>query len=378
MNYGEYHHSLNRFDRENFEKIIRDSRRFPEVLWERGGRKNIRSLVFIESSFSSGFDKNKYEYREEEYITKSKIRAVQSRNEFPNLLLLEEILFRFYGDFALTLNSAMRKTYIQKTLYISDKAKEYAANCSDKYIDSIEVYSYEDISPLSGLFIPKTLKTRGGLPAIVLTNYINQSITRHGSEHIDADYFYRIARAKKNVYLTSEEASKLPLDTKNTVKLGNVVMDKAITSVGNDLQSVLFRYSHKGQSATLMYFEKTIKNEEEILYVIKNNKKLNYMDIAGFKKERTEINNKGRFERNSNNELLKGHDIISSGELIISSHTPFRVVGIQKMDRTMNRRLVFLEPMKLGEIKQTDIVQNNFNGRPFSRTGRFNLEEFIA
>ena len=34
MNYGEYHHSVNRFDRDNFEKIIRDSRRFPEVLWE--------------------------------------------------------------------------------------------------------------------------------------------------------------------------------------------------------------------------------------------------------------------------------------------------------------------------------------------------------
>ena len=78
------------------------------------------------------------------------------------------------------------------------------------------------------------------------------------------------------------------------------------------------------------------------------------------------------------NELLKGQDEFSSGELIISSHTPFRVVGIQKMDRTMSRRLVFLEPMKLGEIKQTDIVQNNFNGRPFSSNGQFNLEEFIA
>ena len=102
------------------------------------------------------------------------------------------------------------------------------------------------------------------------------------------------------------------------------------------------------------------------------------MDIAGFKLDRPEININGRFEKDSYEELLKGQDEFSSGELIISSHTPFRVVGIQKMDRTMNRRLVFLEPMKLGEIKQTDIVQNNFNGRPFSRTGQFNLEEFIA
>ena len=85
MNYGEYHHSVGRFDRDNFEKIIRDSRRFPEVLWERGGRKNIRSLGFIESLFGLGVDKNKYEYRNKEYATKSKIRAVQSRNEFQNL-----------------------------------------------------------------------------------------------------------------------------------------------------------------------------------------------------------------------------------------------------------------------------------------------------
>ena len=39
MNYGEYHHSASSFDRENFEKIIRDSRRFPEVLWEREMRE---------------------------------------------------------------------------------------------------------------------------------------------------------------------------------------------------------------------------------------------------------------------------------------------------------------------------------------------------
>ena len=110
------------------------------------------------------------------------------------------------------------------------------------------------------------------------------------------------------------------------------------------------------------------------------------MDIAGFKFDRAEININGRFEQGLNNLLLKGQDELSSGELIIPSHTPFKVVGIQKMDRTMNRRLVLLEPMKLEDIKRTDIVQNNFNGDPFSikrrfkffRKINFDLKDFTA
>ena len=358
MNYGEYHHSLNRFDRENFEKIIRDSRRFPEVSQER--RKG----------------KIKYEYRNKEYAVKSKISAVQSRNEFNNLSIMEEILLRLYGRFALILNRSMRTTKSKKTLVVSDYEK--LKRNVDRYFRINKINSLKIISRMTAEEISKGLSFLDSLPAICLTNGINQLIAKHRSEHVDTDYFYRISRAKRNRYMTQEEASKLPLNRGNIIKLGNIVMDKAITSVGHDLQSILFRYSKKGQSATLKYFDKYSENQEEILYVIKNNEKLNYMDIAGFKLDRAEININGRFEKDSYDRLLKCQDELSSGELIISSHTPFRVVGIQKMDRTMNRRLVLLEPMKLGEIKQTDIVQNNFNGRPFSRTGKFNLEEFIA
>ena len=55
MNYGEYHHSANCFDRENFEEIIRDSCRFPE--------------------FSRNFETGEIEhqYRNKEYAVKSKI-----------------------------------------------------------------------------------------------------------------------------------------------------------------------------------------------------------------------------------------------------------------------------------------------------------------
>ena len=358
MNYGEYHHSLNRFDRENFEKIIRDSRCFPEFSQER--RKG----------------KIKYEYRNKEYAVKSKISAVQSRNEFNNLSIMEEILLRLYGRFALILNRSMRTTKSKKTLVVSDYEK--LKRNVDRYFRINKINSLKIISRMTAEEISKGLSFLDSLPAICLTNGINQLIAKHRSEHVDTDYFYRISRAKRNRYMTQEEASKLPLNRGNIIKLGNIVMDKAITSVGHDLQSILFRYSHKGQSATHKKNPVNVIEEEEILYVIKNNEKLNYMDIAGFKLDRAEININGRFEKDSYDRLLKCQDELSSGELIISSHTPFRVVGIQKMDRTMNRRLVLLEPMKLGEIKQTDIVQNNFNGRPFSRTGKFNLEEFIA
>ena len=105
MNYGEYHHSANRFDRENFEKIIRDSRRFPEVSQE------------LETG------EIEYEYRYKEYAVKSKIRAVQSRNEFQNLSVIDEILLRLYGRFALILNRVMRTTKSKKTLLVSDYEK---------------------------------------------------------------------------------------------------------------------------------------------------------------------------------------------------------------------------------------------------------------
>ncbi|MDG1153340.1 MAG: hypothetical protein P8N25_00585, partial [Alphaproteobacteria bacterium] len=220
MNYGEYHHSLNRFDRENFEKIIRDSRCFPEFSQER--RKG----------------KIKYEYRNKEYAVKSKISAVQSRNEFNNLSIMEEILLRLYGRFALILNRSMRTTKSKKTLVVSDYEK--LKRNVDRYFRINKINSLKIISRMTAEEISKGLSFLDSLPAICLTNGINQLIAKHRSEHVDTDYFYRISRAKRNRYMTQEEASKLPLNRGNIIKLGNIVMDKAITSVGHDLQSILF------------------------------------------------------------------------------------------------------------------------------------------
>ena len=103
MNYGEYHHSLDSFDRENFEKIIRDSRRFPEVS-PKHGRQNMLT----------------YEYPEDEYKVKSKMSAVQSRVKLPILSIMEEILLRFYGSFALRLNENIRFSNEKKTLFKSN------------------------------------------------------------------------------------------------------------------------------------------------------------------------------------------------------------------------------------------------------------------
>ena len=271
----------------------------------------------------------------------------------------DEILLRFYGRFGLSLNKVIRLTNNKLTLWISNIAKKKVQNYTEKFVKYLNLKTYKDVLIVDKFNAFKCLETQEGIFSISIINYLDQLITNHKSEHIDKDYFYRIAFARRNRYLTPEEASKLPLNRRNVIQLGNIVMDKAITSVGHDLQSILYRYSHKGQSATLKYFDKDSENQEEILYVIKNNEKLNYMDIAGFKLNKPEINVDGRFEKG------KGQDEFSSGELIIPSHTPFRVVGIQKMDRTMSRKVVLLEPMKLEDIEQTDIVQNNFNGEPF-------------
>lgn len=368
MNYGEYHHSLDSFDRENFEKIIRDSRRFPEVS-PKHGRQNMLT----------------YEYPEDEYKVKSKMSAVQSRVKLPILSIMEEILLRFYGSFALRLNENIRFSNEKKTLFKSNTRIEKSKKYTKKFIDNFKINTHNNISLLEPKDISDFLEMEKGRYAISLTNDINQLINKHNSEHIDADYFYRISRAKKNVYVTQEEVEKLSLNTKNRVKLGDIVMDKAITSVGHDLQSILYRYSYKGKNATHKHNTiKDFEDKEEILYVIKNNEKLNYMDIAGFKLNRPEISDQGR--KISIGLFNKDQDHLSSGELIIPSHTPFRVTGIQKMDRTMNRRVVFLEPMKLEDINEKDIVQNNFNGEPFSgkrilnffRKINFDLKYFTA
>ena len=47
------------------------------------------------------------------------------------------------------------------------------------------------------------LKIKKGIYSISLTNAIDQLIAKHRSEHVDTDYFYRISRAKRNVYMTS-------------------------------------------------------------------------------------------------------------------------------------------------------------------------------
>jgi len=354
VNYGKYHHSVSGFDQGNYEKIIRDSRRFPEI-----SQKS-----------------KKAEFRNEAYFLKSKIRAVQSRTEFQNLSPQEEILLRIYGRFALILNLIIRENQGRKILLRSDNLERRVTYQAHKYIAYRGFYTYKDVAVMTGPSFYNSTREDNDFNAIVLMNSIDHLISRNKSKHVDTNYFYRMSRAKKNVYVTEGDALKLSLDMNTTIQLGNIVIDKAITSVGNDLQSILFRYSAEGDAATHKKGVDNV-NEEEILYVIKNNDRLDYMDIAGFKFKRPEINSDGRFVRDKNNRLLKGQDQISSGELIIPSHTPFRVIGIQSRENTIGRKVVFLEPMRLSDINQNmDIVQNNFNGERFASNWEFDLTEF--
>lgn len=353
MNYGKYHLSVSGFDQENYEKIIRDSRRFPEISQESG----------------------KAEFRKEAYFLKSKIRAVQSRAEFQNLSPQEEIALRIYGRFALILNRIIRNNQGRKTLVRNDDLKTRMQNLAHKYIVNRNFNTYKDVSVIDKNDFENSLRLQNDYPAMFLTNFIDELISKNRSEHVDTNYFYRMSRAKKNVYVTEADAVELSLDINTTIQLGNIVIDKAITSVGNDLQSILYRYSAEGNAATHKKGVDNV-NEEEILYVIKNNDSLDYMDISGFKLKRPEINSDGKFAREANNKLLKGQDEYSSGELIIPSHTPFRVIGVQRRENNIGRKVVFLEPMLLSDINQNmDIVQNNFNGERFSRNGAFDLAE---
>ena len=85
-------------------------------------------------------------------------------------------------------------------------------------------------------------------------------------------------------------------------------------------------------------------DEEEILYVIKNNEHIKSMGISGFKfGQRHERDNK------------------SSEEVLVSPTTRYRVVGIQNNESARDRRVVFLHPTPASEISPGEIQKNLFN-----------------
>lgn len=133
-----------------------------------------------------------------------------------------------------------------------------------------------------------------------------------------------------------------------------MVADKAFLSTSLDYNAVIHRYSHQSTSMEHTPEARSASNknpladdEEEILYAIKNNEHIKSIGISGFKFGT-------RRER----------DNLSSGEVLVSPTTKFRVVGIQNSETAINRRVVFLNPIPSTEIRPNEIQKNLFNGEP--------------
>ena len=139
MEHGKYHNSVSPADKKNYEEIIRVSSRFPEFL-----------------------QKTRYgvDSRAEAYRVKSKMKAVKSRNEISNLTVQEEILLRIYGRFALVLNRRIRMLGGQKTLSLTDSAKQMAKQHTDDYMTMTKFNSGNDVAEKDGKFFAKSLNVR--------------------------------------------------------------------------------------------------------------------------------------------------------------------------------------------------------------------------
>ena len=110
---------------------------------------------------------------------------------------------------------------------------------------------------------------------------------------------------------------------------GDIVLDSALWSTSNNADSVIYRYSPEGEGATLPKFTENLRrgqaqSREQILYVIQNEAPgMAMMNISGYKLPR-------RAEASGQERRKVDKDMFSSGERLIRSRTPFRVVAIQE------------------------------------------------
>jgi len=168
------------------------------------------------------------------------------------------------------------------------------------------------------------------------TTLIDETIEKYSykfsvDEYFPKDqYLYRVASVKKGAYV-------------NDINPGDVIIDSANWSTSPaDSSVVLYRYSNKGMFASKVFFYDV--EVEEVLFIIERNSSLKAIDISGYKATR-ELDHK------------------SSGEILIKSHTPFRVLAIQDHTQANERGVIVLRPESLSNIDlSSDNIKSSFNG----------------
>lgn len=277
----------------------------------------------------------------------SRQRAIISRQLLSDLSESEIFLLRMYGTYGMTINFSVRehrkllrdKSYAQ----IQSEINDFREKFNLKEIDPKKDF---DLSMLESFKLEMTLSApsyQGELSYHIRTG-LDRLIDKKSSRFSKGDnYFYRISRAKKNSFGNEDTGFT---QSKKSINPGDIITDDALWSSTVKSSIALLRYSYKGPATESRW--PIEPNEEEILFMIKNNEFLKAIDISGYK-------------------FIKQFESQSAGEMLIKSSTKFRVVGIQKTERNLDRRIVILDPVNPAEITKDTVYKNAFNGEIMRR-----------
>lgn len=276
----------------------------------------------------------------------SKQRATISRNILDDLSELEIFSLRMYGVFGLSINLSLRenrkllrdKSYAE----IRSDLREFRENYQLRELDPRKDIEISQVKSF-GLQVELVSKKEGEIAhhlKTLLDNLIERKSPRFYKE---GNYFYRVSRAKKNAYGGGGEfqESRGP-----KIKPGDLISDDALWSSTISSDIALSRYSKISGSPS--HSTPLADDEEELLFMIENNASLKAIDISGYK-------------------FPKEWEGETGGEMLIKSSTKFKVIGVQKTEKFMDRRIVVLKPLNSDSIKDEAIFKNPFSGNTMRR-----------
>ena len=270
----------------------------------------------------------------------SRQRSIISRQILGKLSEFEIFLIRMYGRFGLVINLGIRDhRRLLRNKSIKEIRSEINAFRERFNLKNINLTEEFKLTIFEDFIIDMRLSKNLAELSYHIRDEIDRLISRkYMNFNKNENYLYRISRAKKDSYGAGEEEIE---QSSTKINLGDIITDESLWSSTIRSNLALLRYSYQSHvGLNPMPIE---ADEEEILFMIKNNRFLKTIDISGYK-------------------FPKEYEHENAGEMLIKSSSKFRVVGIQKTESFMHRRIVVLDPVNPREITKNTILKNAFDG----------------
>ena len=299
------------------------------------------------SEFSKGLSVHRVgedevkEMQRSRYELVSRQRAIISRAILSDLDEFSMLVLRMYGIDGISINKSLHHNMhppINNVKTSEGLIKQIVDFWGLKSTDDLERFK-----PRKETFVQSHFwgeNDHNGLISQAIKDKIDNIIDKHSERFSrNENYYYRIQRAQIDAYSTSDEV-EIP-ELRNIIP-GDIISDAGFWSASTEANTAFYRYSNAGENIT--NFGRSIaEDEQEILFMIENNKNLKAIDVSGFK-------------------LRKCHEEFSSGEILIKSASLFKVTAIQLHDPRLDRRIVTLQPIADSDIPAGSTIKDSFTG----------------